>query len=139
MRILQQCPLSAFLAAGVGCSDSGHKPLPRISVEVAQDLPPSLSNAVLHLVIVEPSDASPTNNYASKMTGNRSLKSPVGSSSVSDGHYQEERLVAISADGFVMRFTKDDGQGVRTNVVLFRYGETTETNALGCKIVGRFK
>jgi len=74
-----------------------------------------------------------------KMSGNRSFMSPVGLGSDSSGHYDEERLLAIRADGFLMLFTKRDGGVGQTNAVLFRYGEATETNTLGWKIVGRFK
>jgi hypothetical protein len=73
------------------------------------------------------------------MSGNRSLEHPVGWGSNSDGQYDENRLLAIRAEGFQMLFTERDGGVVQTNIVLFRYGEDTETNTLGWKIVGRFK
>ncbi|MGA2540252.1 MAG: hypothetical protein ABSG78_01685 [Verrucomicrobiota bacterium] len=73
------------------------------------------------------------------MSCNRSLAQPVGWGSNSTGHYDEQRLLAIRAEGFVMLFTERDGGVVHTNAVLFRYGQTNETNTLGWKIVGRFK
>jgi hypothetical protein len=60
--------------------------------------------------------------------------------------WDEERLIAINAEGFEMLFTKrwrwaGLGQQIHneTNVILFRYGQITETNILGRSIVGKFK
>jgi|ERR1039458_8638857 hypothetical protein len=141
MRLFQQVALSALLAAFVGCSDAVRESPPRTDVEVSQGLPPSVSNAVLHLVLISPTNASPTNHTEKyeMMGGNRSLDHPVGWGSNSSGRYDEDRLLAIREEGFVILFTKRDGGVVQTNAVLFRYGETTETNTLGWKIVGRFK
>jgi len=41
--------------------------------------------------------------------------------------------------GFMMLFTLRDGGVVQTQLILFPYGLTTERNALGWKIIGRFK
>ena len=57
----------------------------------------------------------------------------------SGGHYDENRLLAIRPEGFLMLFTERDSGVVQTNAVLFRYGESTETNTLGWRIIGRFK
>jgi hypothetical protein len=111
------------------------------TVDISQNLPESARNAVLHLSIFEPVDASPT-NYHTAIYGSRSLNSPVGSGSIGGStytNYQEERLVAINADGFNMLFTRRDNGVVQTNTILFRYGKTTQTNTLGWKIIGNFK
>jgi len=110
-------------------------------VEVAPNLPASLSNAVLHVSCSGPLDGS--------WSGSRSLNSPVGSGSSVVGTnetWNEERLIAINAEGFKMLFTKrwrftGPGQSIsqETNVILFRYGQVTETNTLGWRIVGNFK
>lgn len=56
----------------------------------------------------------------------------------SDGRYDEERLISIKADGFVVRFTNRVGGEMQTNFVLFPYGQTTETNTLGWGIAGDY-
>jgi len=118
------------------------------TVEVSPGLPPSASDAILNLSIYEPADASPT-NYRSKIFGSRSLQYLGGfsSSSTDTGEtWDENRLIAINADGFKMFFTKrwrlpGLGQEIHqeTNVILFRYGQVTDTNAIGWRIVGKFK
>jgi hypothetical protein len=72
------------------------------------------------------------------ISGSQSLENPVWSGTV-DGRYNEERLVAIRADGFLILFTQREGGFTQTNIILFPYGQTTETNALGWQIVGRYK
>jgi hypothetical protein len=70
------------------------------------------------------------------------LKSPVGSGSSVVGtnvSFEEERLIAIKTDGFEILFTKRENGVVQTNIVLFYYGQITQTNTLGWKIVGNFK
>jgi hypothetical protein len=116
-------------------------------VDVSPNLPASLTNAVLFVKVFEPNDPLAT-NYAS-WGGSHSLKSPVGSSSFiieTNETWNEERLIAINAEGFEMLFTKRwRGAGLgqkihnETNVILFRYGQITETNTLGRRIVGKFK
>jgi hypothetical protein len=138
MPIFRIAALLGSLTALVGCSDKEQKLPPRAYVDIFPGLPASVSNAVLHLVLVTPTNASPT-NYSGKVSGNRSLEYPVGSSSAGAGHYDEERLLAIRAEGFLMVFTKLKGIAVETSVVLFRYAEVTETNTLGWTIVGQFK
>ncbi len=83
-----------------------------------------------------PSDAS-AGNWTQTISGSFSLKMPGIPDIRSQG--EEERLIAIRADGFVMRFTKRDGGETQTNFVLFPFGQTTETNILGWKIIGNFK
>lgn len=138
MRLFQQIALITLLAAFIGCSDAARESAPRTDVEVSPGLPASASNAVLHLVLISPTNALPTSPHE-MIGGNRSLAHPVGSGSDSSGRQDEDRLLAIRPDGFLMMFSKRYGSVVHTNVVLFRYGETTETNTLGWKIVGRFK
>ena len=123
-------------------------PLHLQTVEVSPGLPTSVTDAVLHLSIYEPADASPT-NHRSATIESRSLQSPVGSGSTSTDTgetWNEERLIAINADGFKMLFIKQWrvsglGQEIHreTNVMLFRYGQVTDTNAVGLKIIGKFK
>ncbi len=108
-----------------------------VKVKVSKDLPATISNAVLSLVMIRPPNASPS-TYGAKNSLRCSLESPGGSSS--DGyHFQEERLIAIRSEGFVVLFTERAGTNVQTNAVLFHYGETNETNVLGWKVTGRFK
>ncbi|HEY5234043.1 MAG TPA: hypothetical protein VIK35_10975 [Verrucomicrobiae bacterium] len=117
-------------------------------VDVSPNLPASLTNAVLFVKVFEPSDPLAT-NYAS-WRGSRSLNFPGGSSGSSvigtNEKWDEDRLIAINAEGFEMLFTKrwrwaGLGQKIHneTNVILFRYGQITETNTLGRRIVGKFK
>jgi hypothetical protein len=118
------------------------------TVEVSPGLSPSVSDAVLHLSIYEPVDASPT-NYRSAHFGGRSLQHPVGSGGeLADmgGTWDENRLIAINADGFKILFTKQwrlpgVGQEIHqeTNVILFRYGQVTDTNVIGWRIIGKFE
>jgi hypothetical protein len=110
-------------------------------IEVAPNLPASLSNAVLHVSCSDSLDGN--------WSGSRSLNSPMGSVSSVVGTnetWNEDRLIAINAEGFKMLFTKrwrytGLGQSLyqETNVILFRYGQITETNTLGRRIVGHFK
>ena len=140
MFIHRQILVFALLLAFVGCSDGERKSSTRQVVEVSQNLPASLSNAVLNLHIREPIDSLATNH--SIWGGDRSLKSPVGSGGVIDGtnaSFQEERLIAIVSDGFEVLFTRRDNGVVQTNIVLFHYGEVTQTNTLDWSIVGKFK
>jgi len=130
--------LFGLLANFVGRSEAERKLPAHSDVEVSPGLPASVSNAVLRIIQVTPTNATPT-TYREKTSGHRSLGSPVGSGGDSVGHYHENRLLAIRAEGFLMLFTSRDGGVVQTNVVLFRYGEVTETNTLGWKIVGQFK
>jgi hypothetical protein len=57
----------------------------------------------------------------------------------SSGIYNEERLIAIQADGFLVRFSDRVDGAMRTNSILFPYGQTIETNTLGWSIVGKYQ
>jgi hypothetical protein len=122
--------------------------IPTETVAVSSNVPEKMERAILHLAIYE------TNGSC---YGSRSLESPCGSGSTDDGinvYSQEERLVAITPDGFEMRFTRKQCPStwatkaplvegvnliIQTNTVLFRFQGTTETNTLGWRIVGKFK
>lgn len=137
MRPVQQFAHLALLAVLAGCSGKDRKPEPGTAVEVSRGLPASITNAQLQVTMLKPADATPT-HYGEKISGRRSLNSPVGSSD--NGQcFEEQRLTAVRADGFLMLFTKRDGAILQTNAVLFPYGETTETNTLGWNIIGRYK
>jgi hypothetical protein len=139
MRVTLLSLVVAGTAALVGCFDQETvAPSPPPTVAVTPGLPASATNAVLHLKRVTPSDASST-NWTQILSGSRSLKRPVGSASDSTGRYDEDRLVAVQADGFVILFTKREGGKTQTNGVLFRFGRTTQTNTLGWRIVGDFR
>ena len=138
----------ASLAFLVGCSDSERVVLSsQKDVEVSTNLPESLRSAVLYIKVQEPINPQAT-NYRS-WSGSRSLNSPGGSSSGEDGTMQTwdgDQLIGIDAEGFKILFTKKwRPTGLRqkisseTNVILFRYGQITETNTLRWKIVGKFK
>ena len=120
------------------CARNGSHSRPR--VEVAPDLPASVTSAVLHLNLVSSGDALLTNSIQTFTTISCSLsqKMPM-MSDPSSGRYDNERLTAIRADGFVIQFTKHDGGEAQTNFVLFPYGQTTETNMMGWNIVGNYK
>jgi len=118
----------------------GRKLPPRWNVEVETNLSARITNGILHLVLREPIDPLATNYSVS--VGSRSLESPVGSGSGSDAthsKFDEERLIAIKTAGFEMLFTKGSNGVVNTNIIFFPYGETTETNVLGWRIVGNYK
>jgi len=90
-----------------------------------------------------------------RTAGSRSLVSPVGSSSFVDKnivYYQEARLVSINSNGCAIRFTvnwqpvsnhevgKKDGVGKRfTNTVFFYYGQITQTNISGVRVIGQYE
>ena len=82
------------------------------TVEVSPGLPASVTNAVLHVSMYEPANASPT-NYRSECFVSRSLKSPVGGRKIFDAEsgerWDEQRLIAINADGFKMLLQNDGG------------------------------
>ncbi len=137
MRPVRQLAILAWLAVIVGCSERDRESSHIAPVEVSSGLPAAITNALLIVRMSKPNDASPT-NYKELISGTRSLQSPMGSSS-SGQNYQEERLVAIKPEGFVLLFTDREGEIVHTNLVVFPYGQTTETNALGWKIVGQYK
>ncbi len=121
---------------------------PDPAVEVSANVPTSSSNAVLQLQVRESSNFLVT-NYSS-WVGNLSLTgvSSFGGSSNNETieKWDETRLITINTEGFKVLFTKrwrlaGLGQKINqeTNVILFRYGQVTETNALGWRIVGKFK
>jgi hypothetical protein len=131
--ILTGSGLGLLLILWVCAGHGGHSPS---KVEVSPGLPASSTSAVLHLNLFFPSDAS-AGNWTQTISGSFSLKMPGIPDIRSQG--EEERLIAIRADGFVMRFTKRDGGETQTTFVLFPFGRTTETNTLGWKIIGNFK
>jgi hypothetical protein len=109
-------------------------------VALAPDLPASAKNAVLYLQLVASADALATNwiQTIAGISGSLSQRMPVIPSDHSNGCYAEERLIAIQADGFVIRFTDRVGGEIRTNFVLFPFGQITETNTLGWNIIGDY-
>jgi hypothetical protein len=132
--ILTGSGLGLLLILWVCGGHGGHSP-PR--VEVSPGLPAPSTSAVLHLNLFFPGDTS-ASGWTQTSSGSFSLKRPYFHDSVSKSSLDEERLVAIRADGFVMQFTTRDGGETKTNSVLFPYGQTTETNTLGWRIVGNF-
>ena len=110
---------------------------PRAHVEVSQGLPASATNAVLNLVLTAPSSLP---NWPNKQSGPWGLmKTTTAASTDPEGRYKEQRLLAIRPEGFVMTFAEVDTGVAYTNIVLFRYGEITETNTPRWKIVGQFE
>lgn len=127
-----------FLLLLSGClGERSGRPV-RNQVEVASGLPAAIRDAVMKLSLVATNGPS-ANDWIEKIGGSRSLRSPVGSGSDSFGHFSEQMLLAIRSDGFVMLFTKREGAVEQTNVIVFPYDQTTQTNALGWKITGRYK
>lgn len=126
------------LIVGLGCGCSHNRPSLEPQVDVAPGLSASVTNSVLHLELWRPADVQRTN--ASEMiSSNKGLQQPTSSSGDDQGHSNEERLMAITADGFLVRFTIRNKDLSQTNTVLFRYGETNDTNIADWKIVGHFK
>jgi hypothetical protein len=138
MRALEYLALVYLLAACVGCSERDQKTPFSAVVQISKEAPEAVRKKVLSIVIHNPSDVSVTNWQGVVISGKRSLKSPTGSGSDSGGSH-EERLIAINADGFKVLFTNTRGEVVQTNAVLFRYGETTDTNTIGWRIVGKYQ
>ena len=144
MRLLFCTVALASATVLSGCSQSGPKLFAHPIVDVAPNTPDSARHAVLHLLVVEP---------GGKIGGYRSLESPSGSGSGSDGHFSEERIVAIRPDGFEVLFTQGYDPALHTDVsedrrkprsvqtatIFFHFGETTNTTAIGCEITGTFK
>lgn len=114
---------------------AGHGSYSRQRVEVSPDLPTSATSAGLHLRLVSHNETSRTGVTVS---GILSRKNPVMFAAPSNGRYDEERLTAIRPNGFVVQFVTRDGKEAQTNFVLFPFGHTTETNALGWMIVGNY-
>jgi hypothetical protein len=125
---------------------------PKITVEVDTNVPIQIQNALLHIHIYSP----PPQEW--EASGARSLKSPGGGGSSEDSatniYTEGDELIAIKTNGFEIRFVESDYPILHTNnvrilqrekgyrhtsIVLFPYGKTTETNALGWKIVGKFQ
>lgn len=98
-------------------------------VDVGPDLPASVTSAVLHLNLVSASET---------ISGGISLKTPVFHDDFSKDNYDEERLTAIKSVGFMVRFITCKGAKAQTNFVLFPFEQTTETNALGWRIIGNY-
>ena len=119
-----------LLVTLAGCSNRARQ-LPPPAVKIFPGVSATHRQAVLHLAVYTPDDG---NQY-----GSRSLASPVGSSRGSDGHFQEERLVAIQESGFQVLLTRSFRKAVQTVIIDFSYGKHTEVNALGCKVVGEFE
>jgi hypothetical protein len=105
------------------------------SVEVAPALSASVKDAVLNLKLASFDEASQTGK---RISGILSRKDPVMNADPSNGRYDEERLMTIQADGFVIRITDRVGGEMRTNFILFPYGQATETNTLGWGILGDY-
>lgn len=112
-----------------------HGNSPRSKVEVAPALSASITNAVLHLKLVSFNEASQTGRTVSCIL---SRENQVMFANPSIGRSDEERLTAIQADGFVIRLTDRVGGELRTNFILFPYGQTTETSTLGWSVIGDY-
>jgi hypothetical protein len=115
------------------CAGHGRSSRPR--VEVAPTLSASAASAVLHLKLVSFNQTSQT---GITISGILSRKDPVLPGGHSDGRNDDERLIAIQADGFVIQFTEGVGGEMRTNCILFPYGQTTETNIMEWSIAGDY-
>ena len=100
-------------------------------VNVAHDAPEAARHAVLNLRVRTP-------NHGTS-GGTRALDDPVGSGSGSDGHFEEERLIAIKADGFEVLLTQGQDKTVQTATVFFPFGKSTEEKVLGCEVSGKYK
>jgi hypothetical protein len=115
------------------CARHGSHTRPRI--EVTPSLPASATNAILHLKLVS---FNATSQTGSTISGILSRKNQVMFADPSNGLYDEERLIAMRSDGFVIQFLHREGGEMRTNLVLFAYGQVTETNTMGWNIVGSY-
>ena len=115
------------------CARHGSSSRPR--VEIAPTISATTTNAVLHLKLVSFNEVSRT---GITISGILSLKNPIMRGGHSNGRNDDERLIAMRADGFVVRFTDHIDGEVRTNLVLFPYDQTTETNFLEWSIVGYY-
>ena len=124
-----------------GCGDGGPgAPAYQSGIEISKNIPDRFVNSSLRLKISNLVGDAATNRQM--WTGSRSLKSPLGSVSSVDGSNRysfEERLVSIKTNGFVILFSKNENGLLTTNMMLFRYGETNQTNALGLDIIGQFE
>jgi hypothetical protein len=125
--------LVVFMILWAYAKYGSHTP-PRI--EIAPELPASAKNAVLHL---ELNSFNPATKMGMTESGILSRQDRVIIALPSRGIYNEKRLIAIQADGFLVQFSdRVDGE-MRTNVILFPYGQTIETNILGSSIVGKYQ
>jgi hypothetical protein len=107
----------------------------RPRIDVAPALPASATDAILHLKLASFNAASQTGSTISSIL---SQKDRVMFADPSHGLFDEERLIAIRADGFVIQFIHRESGETRTNLVLFPYGQVTETNTMGWTIVGSY-
>jgi len=124
--------LGVFLVIWISARHGGFS---RPRVEIAPALSAPATNAVLQLKLVSFDEVSRT---GIKISGILSRKAPVLPGGYSNGRNDDERLIAIRADGFVVRFTDLVDGEMQTNLVLFPYDQTTETNILGWDIAGDY-
>lgn len=133
--ILLVACLGVFLILWVYARHGSHF---RPKVEVALGSPAPAKNAVLHLRLISSSGAWGTPNWTQTVDTGILSQKIVSLGGHSNGRDDEERLMAIQADGFVIRFTKYDAGETQTNFVIFPYGQTTKTNIMGESIVGSY-
>ena len=145
----RQIIATLLLTASLSCSDPKREPQTsgqgelQTKTTVGINISPKVSslrrNAVLSIIVREPSNYSKANPVRFSIGTICSVDSPDVTWSGLDGSSWERRLVAVREDGFEVRFTKILGLDIQTNNVLFHYGKTTETNALGINVVGKYK
>ena len=131
LRLLFVFAVLFGLVALGGCSRRVSEVPARARVEVSPNLAASARSAVLGLSVHNP-------GYGNT-GGFRSLLSPIGSGSCSDGQFQVERLTAIHTDGFVVLLTVGKNHVAQTATIFFPFGETTKISVLGCEVSGTFK
>ncbi len=130
--ILTGIGLGVFLILWI-CARHGSSSYPK--VEVSPGLSASAKYAVLHLKLDSFNWATDTGRM---LYGMVSQKKPVEPGRPAGDRTDAEQLIAIKADGFVIRFTDRVGGEMQTNIILFPFGQTTETNTLEWHVVGDY-
>jgi hypothetical protein len=131
--------LASIVALFSGCSHLNGKqnPISR-DVRIADGVPATTTNAVLVLDVYVPSYVSPMNGGGAQWGGRRSIQHPFGS--LNYGNWvSDERLIAITTDGFEVLLRKTETNTTVTESIVFPFDEITETNAFGWRIKGRFE
>lgn len=106
------------------------------AIIIDPDVPKEARNLSLRVMITVPLGLGKGRSF-----GHRSLRSPTGSGASVSGtniSFSEERLIAIKRHGFEMLFIKRENDMVETSVIVFPFGSTTATNALGWAITGAY-
>jgi hypothetical protein len=147
-RFLIQCGLILLLLAVIGLglflpvyyySTRTPGAIEDSEPSIANDVPTSLRNAELRLRLVDFANALPGQGV--RTSGELSVGLPLIDSARGDGtntFYHETRLLSVTTNGFEVRFMRGANDGMHRSKFLFRFGETTVTNALGWNIVGQF-